>query len=111
MKKVFLDYAERPSDVIVTISGTNISLTDLERLVPQKSVVDKLQMYINDEAINCYMKLLQDRYENFHYFSSFFMSKLLGIDLNLEDYNYKNVKRYSIFLFYNEINVFKNLMR
>jgi len=110
VKKVFLDYAERPSDVIVTISGTNVSLADLERLVPQKAVVDKLQMYINDEAVNYYMKLLQDRNENSHFFPSFFMNKLLGEDLSIEKYNYLNVRRYSIFPLYNEMNVFKNLM-
>jgi len=110
VKNVFLDYAERPSDVIVRIGGNNISFNVLEKLVPQKAVVDEFDLYISDEALNYYMILLQNRNENSHYFSVFFMSKLLGNGLKIEDYNYENVERYFNFYLYNEMNALKNLM-
>lgn len=50
---------------------------------------------LNDEVINLYMAILGKKFPNNHYFSTFFMEKLLGDKDRIKGYKFSNVQRWT----------------
>ena len=74
----------QPNHLIKEYKGHRITLETFQRLRPG--------IWLNDEIINYYFQLLQDKDPNAWYLSTFFMPTLVNAE---SGYNYKNVRRWS----------------